>query len=118
MRQRLFTLLPMLALAWVWIGPAHAAGPTGLLNDTGQTTCYNGSAMVACSSANTGDAAAYPRQDGRFGRDAAAPAKIGGGAAGFDFSKVCMNGNLNCSGSANTSASPAAAEWACTKDNV
>ena len=47
--------------------------------------------LVACSVANTGNAAAYPRQDARFGRDAAQaagqllPAKTGGGAAGFDF---------------------------------
>lgn len=99
-------------------GAAWAAGPTGLLNDTGQTTCYDGAAMVTCTVANTGDAATYPRQDGRFGRDVANPAKVGGGAAGFDFTKVCMNGTLNCTGAANTGASPAATEWACTKDNV
>lgn len=48
--------------------PAHAVG----LNDTGQDSCYDGSAMVACDTANSSDAASYPRQDGRFGRDAAA----------------------------------------------
>lgn len=96
-------------------GAAHAAG---LLNDTGQARCNNGTTLVTCTAANTGDAAPYPRQDGRFGRDAAAPAKVGGGVVGFDFTKVCQNGTLNCAGSANTTASPAAAEWACTKDNV
>lgn len=97
---------------------ACAAGPTGLLNDTGQTTCYDGSAMVACTAANSGDAAPFPRQDARFGRDAVAPVKVGGGAAGFDFTKVCMNGTLNCTGAASTGASPGNSEWACTKDNV
>jgi hypothetical protein len=74
--------------------------------------------MAACSTANAGDAATYPRQDGRFGRDVALPAKIGGGAAGFDFTRVCMNGTLNCAGAANTGSSPAATDWACNKDNV
>ena len=66
----------------------RAAGPTGLLNDTGQTPCYDGAnAAVACSSTGVGsDAGVNPRQDARFGRDAKAtagmPTKIGGGAAG------------------------------------
>lgn len=111
---------------------AHAAGPTGLLNDTGQDTCYDGSAMVACSAANSGDGATYPRQDGRFGRDAAQgggqlPAKTGGGAAGFDYSKVCFNGDVEGSGTctgtlvANTTATATgvpSTDWACTRDNV
>lgn len=111
--------------------PVYAAGPTGLLNDTGQNTCYNGSTMVACSAANSGDAATYPRQDGRFGRDAAAAAgaltKTGAGAAGFDYTKVCFNGDLEGSGTctgtlvANTSAvatGTPSTDWACTKDNA
>ncbi len=111
----------LLALACtLLLGTSTAqAAPTGLLNDTGQTQCDNGSnVMAACNSANTGDAATYKRQDGRFGRDPATPAKVGGGAAGFDFTKVCMNGSLNCTGVANVTASPAAADWACTQDNV
>lgn len=111
--------LGLLALLLLYVtSTAQAAGPTGLLNDTGQATCYDGSAMVACSAANSGNTAPYPRQDGRFGRDIASPPKVGGGAAGFDFTKVCMNGTLNCSGGANTGASPAATDWACTKDNL
>jgi Protein of unknown function (DUF1566) len=97
---------------------AHAAGPTGLLNDTGQTLCNDGANMVACTAANTDDASARPRQDGRFGRDPGAPAKVGGGSAGFDFTKVCMDGTLNCGTAADTGASPASTAWACTKDNV
>ena len=43
---------------------------------------------MACDSATTGDAGTRPRQDGRFGRDVAALAKVGGGAAGFDFTPL------------------------------
>lgn len=109
--------MELLALA-LCAGATHA-DPTGLLNDTGQTQCANASNVVgACDSATTGDAGARPRQDGRFGRDVASPAKVGGGAAGFDFTKVCQDGSLDCAGSANTGASPAPADWSCTKDNV
>jgi len=101
----------------------HAA-PTGHLNDTGQNTCYDGANLVACTPANSGDGAADPRQDGRFGRDAAAGAsvlpKTGAGAAGFDFTRVCMSGELEGQGAC--PASPALGnisnDWACTKDNV
>ncbi|MBK9443644.1 MAG: DUF1566 domain-containing protein [Comamonadaceae bacterium] len=129
-----------LAGAWLLCSPA-AAQPTGLLNDTGQTQCaaIGSSALGTCTLVNTGDGSAMPRQDGRFGRDVASPSKVGGGAAGFDFSKVCMNGDIagtpsgvvggNVTGiastgscvaspTANTGASPAVGEWACTKDNV
>lgn len=100
---------------------AHAA-PTGLLNDTGQDSCYDGANMVVCTSANSGDAAANPRQDARYGRDAAAGqlTKIGGGAAGFDFTRVCMSGQLAGQGTcpANPAQGSGADQWACTKDNV
>jgi hypothetical protein len=125
-----FLIIPFaLALAL----PALAAGPTGLLNDTGQTGCYDASdAAVACDSAGVGgDGGVNPRQDARFGRDAKAAAgtltKVGGGAAGFDFSKMCWNGDTEgggtCTGTllANTtsvaSGTPST-DWACTKDNV
>lgn len=95
-----------------------SAGATGL-PDTGQDTCYDGTAMVACGVANSGDAATYPRQDGRYGRDAAAAAgalsKTGGGAKGFDYSKIANNGSTLAAGAALGSAS---SEWACTKDNT
>lgn len=93
------------------------------LNDTGQDKCYDGSALVPCTTANTGDMATYPRQDGRFGRDAAATAgvlsKTGGGSAGFDFTKVCMSGQLAGQGScpADPPVGTGTNEWACTKDN-
>ena len=116
-----------LALAAALCTPLAQAQPTGRLNDTGQALCYDVSAtMVACTSANTGDGAPYPRQDGRFGRDRAGMAKVGGGAAGFDFTRLCWNGDAEGSGTctgtlvANTSASASGTpgtDWACTKDN-
>ncbi len=124
----LATLLPACVLA---LAAAPAAAQTAPLNDTGQTQCFDGTDMVACSAANTGDGATHPRQDGRFGRDAQAAAglltKVGGGAAGFDFTRICWNGaaegSANCTGAlvANTSGTATASpttDWACTRDNV
>lgn len=105
-----------LLLASLLAAPAHAAG----LPDTGQDQCDDGThVLVACSNANTGDAAAYPRQDGRFGRDAQAAAgtliKTGAGAAGFDYTKVANNGSDLAAGAAQGAG---ATDWACTRDNV
>lgn len=98
------------------------------LNDTGQTQCDNGSnVMVACNAASTGDGSTLPGQDGRYGRDAAKPIKLGGGAAGFDFTRMCFNGDVQGSGSctgtlmANNSGMATGSistDWACTRDNV
>jgi len=120
--------LSTLAIALLFSLVTHAAGPTGLLNDTAQTQCDNGSnVLMDCSNANTGNAAVQPRQDGRFGRDIAGSSKIGGGAGGFDFSRVCFNGDVQGTGSctgtlvANTTASATGSpstDWACTKDNT
>lgn len=103
------------------------------LNDTGQMNCYNSSNNVttgsttvatACNSSTTGS---LPHQDGRYGRDVANPSKVGGGAAGFDFSCVLWNGTVingsNCQAglTANTTGTATgtpATDWACTKDNV
>ena len=103
--------------------PLPSPPPPGSLNDTGQTQCDNGSnVMAACTSGNSGNASTMPRQDANFGRDAqytaATLVEVGAGAAGFDYTKVCMNGTLNCATAASNAAAPAATEWACTKDNV
>lgn len=87
--------------------PALAAAQTAPLSDTGQTQCYNGTTLVSCTAANTGNTATYPGQDGRFGRDAALPPKTGGGAAGFDFTALDAGGNATTPGG-----------HACVKDNV
>lgn len=90
---------------------AHAQA-TFPLNDTGQNKCYNGSNIVTCAAANAGDSADYPRQDGRFGRDAQAAAgqltKTGGGAAGFDFTALDASGNTTTN----------LGSHECVKDNV
>ena len=111
-------------------GISSAFSQTGVLNDTGQTQCDNGSnVLVACTSGNTGDASAMPRQDARFGRDAAAPVqlgKTGSGAGGFDFTRICQNGDVAGTGvcpgipTANLGAigTLQASDWACNKDNV
>ncbi|MFT4193058.1 DUF1566 domain-containing protein, partial [Ottowia sp.] len=118
--------LAALALALAAAGlPSGAGAQTRPLNDTGQTQCFDaGNATVACNAAIAG----RPGQDGRHGRDAAAEAgalvKQGGGSAGFDFTRLCMSGDAAGIGTCpanpayNTGASPAAAEWACTRDNV
>ncbi|MDG4550403.1 MAG: DUF1566 domain-containing protein [Candidatus Contendobacter sp.] len=93
-----------------------SAAPAAGLNDTGQQTCDDGfGALVVCTVANTGDAATYPGQDGRYGRDAAATAgaltKTGGGAAGFDFTA------LNATGAPTTPTS-GATPHPCVRDNT
>lgn len=98
--------------------------PAIRLNDTGQADCWDGTALVACSAANGGNAAAYPRQDGRFGRDAAAASgqlnKVGAGDKGFDYTRVCMSGEIAGQGAcpANPVPGTSANQWACTRDNV
>ncbi len=80
---------------------------TGKLNDTGITTCSNNSQNgLQCP------VSGFPGQDGEHGRDALAAAgllqKVGGGSAGFDFTKLDADGNPL----------PASAtEWSCVKDN-
>lgn len=114
--------LRTLALALLPTWAAAQTPPLPPLNDTGQTLCYDGSAMVACSVGNTGNAADYPGQDARFGRDAANPPKNpnSGGAAGFDFTKVCNSGEAAGQGScpAIPTYGTGANQWGCVRDNV
>ena len=114
----------LLALFAFISAPALAVG----LNDTGQTLCTDvAGATVACGN----DSAAYPRQDGRYGRDAANAAgvltKIGGGEAGFDYTKLGANGlalatqnqTWTHDGSGYGSGNEAAGtKWSCVRDNV
>ena len=81
--------------AWVLFAacallPMGAQAQTAPLNDTGQTQCYAVTAATATCSLATGS------QDARHGRDAAQTVgvltKIGGGAAGFDFTALDANG--------------------------
>lgn len=125
----LLVAAPLLLAPW-------ARGQTGTLNDTGQTACYDATfTPLTCDVATTGNASTRPAQDGRIGRDAAAArgalTKVGGGEAGFDFTRICWNGSPEgtvsgltpCHGTlvANHSGAPTgtpATDWACTRDNV
>ncbi len=98
------------------VASAIHAAPSGLLNDTGLTLCDDGTgAMVSCTTTVTGNTSALPGQDGRFGRDVANPAKVGGGAAGFDFTPLDVSGNVIA-----LTAPPAVPTSTprCVKDNV
>lgn len=106
------TLLIAATHAW----SVHA----GAINDTGLQQCYGTAATaVPCSAAVGGDAGDHPRQDARYGRDAATAAaqqmKLGGGAAGFDFSKIS---NAGAALPATATLGSASGDWACTRDNV
>lgn len=113
--------LRLLPVLWVVCAGLQVHAQTGLLNDTGLTLCDNGSNVLdTCSNTNTGDTSATPRQDGRFGRDAAQtvgqlPAKTGAGAAGFDFTKIANNGTALA---ASATLGTGDTDWACTRDNV
>jgi hypothetical protein len=91
--------------------PAAAQSP---LNDTGLDTCFNDS-----GSTGTTEPGSHPRQDCRFGRDAAAASgalgKVGAGGKGFDFTKIGNDGSVLAAG-ASLGTNPT--DWACTLDNV
>ncbi len=114
-----FPLILMFALAFVIVAPAHAAG----LPDTGQDTCYDDtvadSVFASDPASIARDAGTHPRQDCRYGHDAAAAAgaltKTGAGAHGFDYTKIANDGAVLGAGAALGSAAGA---WACTRDNI
>ena len=96
--------------------PLHAA----TLPDTGQMFCEDGGDnQAACTKFNTSDASILPRQDGRYGRDAAMAAgvltKVGGGIGNFDYTKIANNGSPLSAAAVQGSA---AGDWACTQDNL
>ncbi len=109
---------------------ASAIEAIGVLNDTGQSTCYDTSYnAVPCDEATTGDDSPLPHQDGRYGRDAAAATgrltKIGGGDAGFDYTRICMSGEDEGQGGCASPPplpkdleNPQPNDWACVRDNV
>ncbi len=126
-------LLPCIARAGalcavVWGCATPAQAQTQPLNDTGQTACFDlNNGIAPCDSATVSNLGVVPHQDGRYGRDAAGMAKLGGGAAGFDLSCVRFDGIVvntsSCTTSLapNTGSSPSgtpSTDWACTKDNV
>lgn len=88
-------------------GEISAFAATQPLNDTGVDWCADGSQNnLDCP------VQGYEGQDGDHGRDALARKgqlqKIGGGAAGFDFTKLDANGE---------ELAQSASEWSCVRDN-
>jgi hypothetical protein len=111
--------ISLLPLLFAIVMPAHAAG----LPDTGQDTCYNDTEAVIVAASDPAsiarDAGSHPRQDCRYGRDAAAAAgrltKTGAGTKGFDYTKIANDGSELTAGA---TLGAAAGDWACTKDNI
>jgi hypothetical protein len=87
----IFLRAPILLTALIWVNVV--SGQSGARNDTGQSEVYTASSVSVDP-----EPAGFPGQDARYGRDAAAAdgalAKQGAGAAGFDFSKVTVTGDL------------------------
>jgi hypothetical protein len=116
-------LLLLLAALLAFIGVASAQQTERIhqngfepfmFNDTGQNWCANATiANLLCPQAG------FTGQDGDHGRDALAGnanlVKIGGGDAGFDYTKISNSGNVLPDGAA-LGAGPN--DWACTRDNV
>lgn len=110
---------PLLIALLLFALPIRAIG----LPDTGQDTCYNDTVADSVAASNAAsfakDTGTHPRQDCRYGRDAAAAVgvllKTGAGAKGFDYTKVANNGTML---GAEATLGTAATDWACTKDNI
>lgn len=132
MTSRLLAVLRTAAIAVLLVAAsgAGASEAIGLLSDTGYTKCDDGAQnAAACDESTSGDDAPAPRQDGRFGRDAAAAmgriTKIGGGDSAFDFTRICMNGDAEDTGTCPRSPpmptdveNPKPTDWACVRDNL
>ncbi|WP_422126752.1 InlB B-repeat-containing protein [Thioalkalivibrio sulfidiphilus] len=90
------------------------------LNDTGIDWCADGTTNnLGCP------VGSHPGQDGDLGRDRTVShaAKVGGGEAGFDFTRICNSGQAEGEGTCpvNMNSSDIGNgpdEWACTRDNV
>ncbi|MDX2481399.1 MAG: DUF1566 domain-containing protein, partial [Desulfuromusa sp.] len=107
------------------------AMPFGGLNDTGIDWCANGFSNLDADR-NRADKAAscksvatsFPGQDAFQGRDSASLErrlkKTGRGAAGFDFTKLCRNGDPAGEGRCPPNPSPGTGvkSWGCTRDNM
>lgn len=114
-----FLIFSLVLVFGSFIATVQAAG----LPDTGQDTCYNDTAADSVAAANAAsiasDGGSHPRQDCRYGRDAAAAVgvltKIGAGAKNFDYTKIANDGSTLAAAAV---LGTAATDWACTKDNI
>lgn len=110
-RRQLIPLALGSILLLVYAVSTRAAG----LNDTGVTTCADAAgATISCTALT-----AVQGQDARYGRDAAAGTsaltKVGGGANGFDFTKI-SNAGAVLPATAVLGSNPG--DWGCTYDNT
>jgi hypothetical protein len=103
--RSLFALFSLVSL------PALAVG----VNDTGIGFCSIESGGTAACASVAGDEGTHPRQDARYGREAAAAAgklnKVGGGEAGFDFTALDASSQPIRPGSGDT-------PHPCVRDNL
>jgi hypothetical protein len=85
------------------------------MNDTGVSYCRDSSPYDHDCLLVAADTGTHPRQDARYGRDAAAEVgkltKVGGGNAGFDFTALDANGHP-------TTPLPSTNPHSCVRDNV
>lgn len=109
-------LASVFGVDWLFVDGFETAllPPAGALNDTGHNWCANvGTDTLNCPLAG------FPDQDGDHGRDALARAgqltKIGGGEAGFDFTKISNSGQPLGAGAI---LGTGAGDWGCTRDNL
>lgn len=112
--MRLTLLLTTIALG---CRVSEVAGATAL-PDTGITICYGNNSTYEIGSGKTSvarDVGEFPRQDCRYGADANSRlVKIGGGASGFDYTKISNNGAALPAGAALGTGFD---DWACSRDN-
>ena len=98
---------------WVGTQPVFSGSvATQRINDTGITFSgeYPTGNNAGCTGSNN-----LAAQDCINGRDANLPAKVGGGTAGFDFTKISNSGGVLPASAVLGSGSN---DWACTRDNV
>ena len=103
---------------------------TGKLNDTGINVCLSKyrndwTIYVGCRFIDWGTDLWGNQQDGYFGRDADAKAgkltKVGGGEAGFDFTKIGASGKVLVKQGetwSDNGTEAAGTQWDCVRDNV
>ena len=105
--------------------------PYGGLNDTGIDWCADETANLNIDGTRLQKVksceallATHPGQDALYGWDVLARdlkmAKFGSGSAGFDFTKICLNGDTAGEGKCPPNPLPGddSDSWACTLDNV
>ncbi|EII3003404.1 DUF1566 domain-containing protein [Vibrio cholerae] len=99
------------------VHPAGESAPSGETSFFAATQPLNDTGLDWCADGNQNNldcpVQGYEGQDGEHGRDALARKgqlqKIGGGAAGFDFTKLDNSGNP---------LPETASDWSCVRDNV